>query len=104
LDSFAGFIIDYHTPQGYTRRVALGLGVLNPARPGPAPNWGKAGRPDACLAWSRSITEKPADTLTVDLAAHAPPDWDGQAWFSIGVDTVSRGLRIEATITQAVPR
>jgi hypothetical protein len=104
LDSFAGFIIDYHTPRGYSKRVALGLGVLNPARPVPAPNWGKAARPDACLAWSRTLLEKPTDTLTVELTQYAPADWDGQAWFSVGVDTVSRGLQLEATITRATPR
>lgn len=98
LDSFAGFIVDYHTAAGYTRRVALGLGVLNPARPVVAPNWGRAARPDACLALSRVLLEKPVDTVTVDLAQHAPPDWDGQAWFSVGVDTVSRGLQIEARL------
>ena len=97
-DSFAGFMVDYHTPDGYTKRVALGLGVINAARPVVAPNWGKADKPDECIAWSRTLREKPRDRLTVDLAEYAPPDWDGQAWFSVGVDTVSRGLRIEATI------
>jgi hypothetical protein len=104
LDSFAGFIIDYHTPAGYTKRVALSLGVYCPTRPVPAPNWGKAARPDACLAWSRTLLEKPSDTVTVDLSQYAPPDWDGQAWFSVGVDTVCRGLRLEATITKAAAR
>jgi hypothetical protein len=97
-DSFAGFVVDYHTPRGYTKRVALGLGVVNGARPVATPHWGKVAPPDECLAWSRTILEKPHDLLTVDLARHAPPDWDGQAWFSVGVDTVSRGLQFEAEI------
>jgi hypothetical protein len=98
LDSFAGFMVDYHTPGGYTKRVALGLGVMNGARPVTAPGWGKAAKPDECIAWSRTLHEKSSDQLTVNLAEHAPPDWDGQAWFSVGVDTVTRGLQIEATV------
>ncbi len=104
LDSFAGLMIDYHTAGGYTKRVALGLGALNAARPVVAPNWGKAAPPDECHAWSRTLVEKATDRLTLDLAQYAPPDWDGRAWFSVGVDTVSRGLQIEARLSAAEGR
>jgi hypothetical protein len=83
LDSFAGFLVDYHTAGGYTRRVALGLGVLNAARPVAAPNWGKAAQPDQCIAWSRTLLEKDRDLLTVDVAEYAPPVGTGRcgsAW------------------------
>lgn len=99
LDSMAGLMIDYHTPRGYTYRVALGLGVLNVARPVAAPHWGKNGRPDRCLAFNRTLLEKPRDRIVLDLAPFAPADWDGQTWVSVGVDTVSRGLMLEATLS-----
>jgi len=73
--------------------------VSNPARPVPAPHWGKAARPDAFIAWSRSILEIPSGIVTLDLAPRAPADWDGQFWLGLGVDTVCRGLRIEATLS-----
>ncbi len=91
-------MVDYHTPGGYTKRVALGLGVMNGARPVTAPGWGKAAKPDECIAWTRTLHDKSSDRLTVNLAEHVPPDWDGQAWFSVGVDAVTRGLQIEATV------
>ncbi len=103
-DSFAGFILDYHTAKGYTHRVALGLGVIHMQRPVTAPNWGKAARPDRCVAWSKTLLEKPQDVITVPLGDFAPPDWDGRAWLSIGVDTVYRGLRLDARITRAASR
>jgi len=30
--TFCGVMVDYHTEEGYTRRVALGLGLINPKR------------------------------------------------------------------------
>jgi hypothetical protein len=101
LDSMAGLMIDFHTARGYSYRVALGLGVLNMARPVAAPHWGKSGPPDRCLARSRTLLEKPKDRLVLDLGPLAPPGWDGQAWVSVGVDTVSRGLMIEAMMSGA---
>ncbi len=98
LDSMAGLMIDYHAPRGYTYRVALGLGVLHLGRPVAAPHWGKSARPDRCLAWNRTLLEKPQDRLVLDLDQFAPADWDGQAWISVGVDTVARGLLLQATI------
>ena len=100
LDSFVGCIIDYHTPKGYSKRVALSLGIQNKQRPVSAPNWGRARRPDECIELSKTILERPSDTITVDLTKYAPEDWDGQAWFAIGVDTVRRGLKLEARLTK----
>ena len=98
LDSFVGFIIDYRTPRGYTKRVALSLGIDNKQRPVQTPHWGKSNRPDDCIELSRTILEKSQDTIAVDLTKYAPPDWDGATWVSIGVDTVRRGLKLEARV------
>ena len=95
-DTFAGIIIDYHTPAGYTHRVALGLGVQQEDHPVHQPHWGKAARPDRNLVFGKTILEKPRDRIRVDLKQYAPADWDGRAWFSVGVDTVFRGLELNA--------
>lgn len=100
LDSFVGCIIDYHTPKGYSKRVALSLGIENKQRPVSAPNWGKARRPDECIELSKTILERPRDTVVVDLRKYAPEDWDGQVWFALGVDTVRRGLKLEARLSR----
>lgn len=101
LDSFVGFMIDYRTEAGYSKRVALSLGVLNERRPVHAPNWGKAGRPDRVVSFSKTVLERPSESIMVDLRRHAPPDWDGTVWFAIGVDTVRRGHRLEARVHAA---
>jgi len=103
LDSFAGILLDYHTPSGYAHRVALGLGVLDKTRPVSTPHWGKSARPDACIELSRTILEKQRDELTVDLTRYAPPNWDGRVWVSVGVDTVYRGLQLQGRFAAGNP-
>ena len=102
LDSFVGFIIDYHTPQGYTKRVALSIGIDNKQRPVCNPNWGKASSPDDCIELSKTILGKPRDTIMIELTKYAPSDWDGTAWVAVGVDTVRRGLKLEARLAKGL--
>jgi hypothetical protein len=46
----------------------------------------------------RSENRRQTSRIVLDLAPLAPADWDGQTWASVGVDTVARGLMLEATI------
>lgn len=96
-DTFAGVIVDYHTTNGYTYRVALGLGLQQDPRPVQQPHWGKSSRPDRVIQLSKTILEKPRDRIRIDLKQYAPDNWDGRAWISLGVDTVIRGLELNAT-------
>jgi len=95
--TFAGLMVDYHTPDGYTKRVALGMGLLNPKRTGGRPNWGKAAKPDEFVMLSDAIHESPETSFTIDLAHWAPPDWDGRCWVGTGAENVypSRRLTVE---------
>ena len=46
-NSFAGFMVDYHSASGYAKRVALGIGVSDEEQERTrAPHWGKNDVPD----------------------------------------------------------
>jgi hypothetical protein len=40
VNSFAGFMVDYHTKSGYTKRLALGIGMHDKGRWESQPSWG----------------------------------------------------------------
>ncbi len=93
---FGGMIVDYHTPAGYTKRVALGLGLLNPKRKSVRPAWGTGKAPDQLVMLSDLLHEGAEATFAIDLARWAPPEWDGRCWLAAGAESVypSRRLRI----------
>jgi hypothetical protein len=85
-NSFAGFMIDYHTPAGYVKRVALSVAVFDQSRMDAAPRLGKNGLPDQYLDLGRH------DLYELDLQRFAPQKWDGRIWFTLllehaGTDT-----------------
>jgi hypothetical protein len=75
-NSFVGFIIDYHTPGGYTKRVALSLGMSFKGRKN-TPEWGKGKPPDVFVDLPK------APTNVINLKEWAPSEWDGRIWFSV---------------------
>ncbi len=79
IDPFSktGFVIDYHTPGGYSKRIFLGLGLRPGRQFNDAPPWGAAKSPDLTLDIGRS------DSYEVDFTRWAPSTWDGQCWFTI---------------------
>jgi hypothetical protein len=83
-----GFKIDYHTPAGYTKRVALSLWNKTPKKYVPVPPWGQGKLPDQV----ETIGLRRAYDL--DLAKWAPPDWDGQVWFNVMTQNTGRGTRL----------
>ena len=74
--SFAGFIVDYHTDTGYTKRVALSIGNYDKTRQFKSPAWGKGSVPDEYEVLGRQPIYK------LDLRKWAPPRWTGQVWFT----------------------
>jgi hypothetical protein len=95
---FAGFMVDYHTANGYTKRVALGVGFLHPECNTPNPPYGKAKAPDQIIDLGGIVDEGSEKVLALDLARYAPEDWDGRVWFSIGSDCVAADRRLKAEI------
>jgi hypothetical protein len=75
-NSFAGFMVDYHSKTDYTRRVALSTGVFDKDRVDKAPRWGKGTVPDEYVDLGNH------DQYELDLQQWAPPDWDGQLWLT----------------------
>ncbi|TWU56780.1 hypothetical protein Poly51_26970 [Rubripirellula tenax] len=95
VDAFTkcGFVVDYHTPAGYTRRVFLGL-ALEPGRTfSKMPLWGTAMEPETITDLGRR------DSYDIDLQRWAPKDWDGQSWFSLVIQNAGTDRTLEATLS-----
>jgi hypothetical protein len=91
--SKAGFVIDYHTADGYTRRVFLGLGLAPGREFLPTPLWGTGGKPDVVTDIGRS------DSYTIDLMRFAPADWDGRCWFAVLMHNAGTDRKLDATLS-----
>lgn len=99
---FVGFVADYHTAKGYTRRVKfpiapLGTDAQNCSRPW----WGVFGQKDAEPAYL--IPLKLADTMKIDLGAYAPDGWDGRVLFGVHVDCCGIGTSLQARVISNGP-
>jgi hypothetical protein len=96
--SFAGIMLSYHTPKGYTTKVALGVGVLAPDCTTPYPAYAGKGAPGKVIDLGDIIDEGPTRVIALDLTRYAPADWDGRLWFSVGSDWVASERRLTAKI------
>jgi hypothetical protein len=95
VDSYtkSGFVIDYHTPGGYAKRVFLGLG-LDPGREfTDAPPWGTAKQPDITTDIGRN------NSYEIDLTRWAPSTWDGRCWFTIYMQNGGTNRSLKATVS-----
>jgi hypothetical protein len=99
--SFAGFVVDYHTPKGYTKRVNLAVGLLHPECNTHLPSYGKNGMFDEMYDLGGLVDDGPRSTFSIDLARYAPDDWDGQVWFSVGSDWAGSDRRLKARVLAA---
>lgn len=86
-NAFAGIIIDYHTPKGFTKRVAYNF-IENPKCATSGPEYGKNGKPDQIFNLD-SVIDRPDTVFSLDLGKHAPAEWDGTVFLSIGTDSVA---------------
>jgi Domain of Unknown Function (DUF1080) len=87
-NSIAGFIIDYHTPGGYTKRESCYLGGEINRRRSPNPSWGKGTLPDAKVMMTRRAH------YNLDLDRWAPQDWDGKVWFTVILQNTGRNTQM----------
>ncbi|MEA3401961.1 MAG: sugar-binding protein, partial [Armatimonadota bacterium] len=99
--TFAGMMVDYHTTDGYTKRVALGLGYINPKRQTDRPRWGTSAAPDEFISLMDAIHEGRETTFSLDLARWAPEGWDGRCWVGVGVDNLYPSRRLYAEVLEA---
>jgi len=76
-NTFAGFMVDYQTAEGYSKRVALSIGPVNKDRAAKVPNWGKNDVPDDFADMGVK------DSYQLDLQKWAPSGWTGQVWFGL---------------------
>ena len=88
--TFGGIVVDYHTPEGYTHRTGYAIGLLAPDCTATNPRYGKKGPFDKIIDLGPIVDEGPEKTLTLNLAEHAPEDWDGRG-------VVQRGQRMGRT-------
>lgn len=95
---FAGLMLHYHTPRGYTKKVALAAGVIAPKCSSPFPTYAERRRPDQTIDLGDIVNRGPATDLALDLTRYAPTDWDGKLWLSAGSDWVAANRRLTARI------
>jgi hypothetical protein len=99
--NFAGIVVDYHTPQGYTKRVRLATGVLHSECSSTYPDYGKPTIADEARDLGSALIEAPEKTFALDLQQYAPKDWDGQVWLSVGSDAICPGRMLKLQILAA---
>jgi hypothetical protein len=96
--TFAGFIVDYQTKEGYTKRVALGVGDFSEWRPAKKPQWGKGDNPDEFA----DLGVK--DSYHLDLQRWAPSGWTGQVWFTLALQQHTPGTYLKAELVPLAKR
>jgi hypothetical protein len=92
--SFAGFILDYSTPKGYTKRVMLSVGMSDPNRKAGSPSWGTPNGGNQIV----DIGIQPF--YSIDPAMYAPADWDGKIWFTVGVQNTGANSALKVKMTK----
>jgi len=96
--TFGGIVVDYHTSNGYTHRVGFAVGLLDPNCNCHEPKYGKNGPMDTIIDLGPIVDEGPEKVFSLDLAKHAPENWDGRIWFSVGSMWAAPDRRLTATI------
>jgi hypothetical protein len=122
-NQFAGVVVDYHTPAGYSRRVWLYYAPTRPAHPElrcerRAPTWHMDlsrtrraqevnweqvhadlpdGSPPPSSPAASTTGPLPPQLIGLDLHRWAPSDWDGRFWFGIGIQDVGDGRSLSVT-------
>ena len=92
-NAFAGFVLDYGTPNGYAKRVWLGIGMLDKNR-----------NDQECLT-----NTKPPGTIEyhdvgarkhyrLNLAEWAPANWNGNVWFTVGIQNAGKNSSIKVLV------
>lgn len=97
-DSFGGLMVDYHTPQGYARRVGLSLGQINTGRTLERPGFGYGKAPVQYAVIDNLIGAGNNAEYTLDLSQWAPAGWDGRVWLILGADGAGPQRRLSLEV------
>jgi uncharacterized protein (TIGR03066 family) len=92
-NSFAGFMVDYHTADGYTKRVALSIGTYSEKRWTKTPIWGKPTTPDKFIDLGKK------KEYELDLKEWAPEGWDGKVWFTVSLQNTGRNTKLKGELS-----
>jgi hypothetical protein len=102
-NAFIGFFLDYATPDGYVKRVALSVGEMSTKRTSKAPEWGAARVPDQYLRLPSTIYNGERVAGLFDLATWAPAGWDGRVWISTIMDLALPSRWLSITLVELNP-
>ena len=89
---FAGFMVDYQTVEGYTKRVALCLTAFNKDRDVKLPGWGKNSVPDDYVDLGKK------EAYQLDLQTWAPSGWKGDVCFGVVLQQRTPGTFLKAEL------
>jgi hypothetical protein len=92
-NTFAGCIVDYHTPSGYLKRTAFSFPITSDKRDDNIPTWGKGTAPDQT---TRLDPEQKQYRLQLDK--DAPIGWDGIIWLSVMVENTGRNTNLTVSL------
>jgi len=92
-NSFAGFVVDYHTRDGYTKRVSLPMGFYSQKKWSDNPRWGKRGKADQFVDFGKK------NEYELDLQKWAPDGWDGRVWFMVSLQNSGRNTKLKGTLS-----
>ena len=103
--AFVGLVADYHTAEGYTRRVRFSLTPMRTeAMAITRPWWGvfedraEAPQEPLFVDWLGKVDLGGSAELTVDLGKYAPASWDGQTIFGPVLESCGLGSRLVVEI------
>lgn len=112
-NSFAGLVVDYHTANGYAKRVFFGLGAGSADRYDLRP--GDWYLDDAAFSLSQRISfvsefvdvlshlDRATGELVLPISDFAPPQWDGRIWCGVGVQDIAQQAGITARFQGLTP-
>lgn len=88
-----GFMVDFHTDRGYSKRVFLSCNrTYTYSLFNNNPPWGSSTQPDEKM----NVGDK--SPYLFDLTRWAPEDWDGNCWFSVYMHNGGVGHSLVATL------
>ena len=102
-NAFIGFMLDYGTPGGYAKRVALSVGPMSLKRTSKRPEWGATRAPDHYLRLPSTIYTGEDLAGGLDLGTWAPEGWDGRVWVSVVMDLAQRSRHLALQLAELNP-
>lgn len=95
---FAGFVVDYCVRGGeFVKRVDLSVGIGGTRLSNRLPAWGTGKCQDEHFSLG-DLLRKPSTTFSLDLAKHAPTNWNGEIFLSLGFNHILANRQMKARV------